>query len=85
AHGRFLPKVDICFAPPNVCSASSAFLYVTHVQPVCNAASALALVHQHDPEHARKEHARHKRCRLAHGWFSSQSWQRAKPFLNVFL
>jgi hypothetical protein len=26
------------------------------------------LLRQHDPEHAREEHARHKRCRLAaHG------------------
>jgi hypothetical protein len=49
----------------------SALLYVAHVQPVCEAASAIALLRQHDPEHARKEHARHKRCHLAtHGWLS---------------
>ena len=47
-HVRLWPKA--CFAPPNVRSASSAFLYVAHVQPVCNAASAIALVRQHDPE-----------------------------------
>src|SRR5262249_39973563 len=63
----------------DACSASLALLHVAHVQPVCKAASTIALLRQHDPEHAREEHARHKRCRLAtHG-------QRAKPFLNAFL
>ena len=46
----------------------SALLHVSHFQPVCKAASAIALLRQHEPEHAREEHARHKRCRLAtHG------------------
>src|SRR6476659_4238804 len=59
----------------------SALLHVAHVQPICKAASAIALLRQHDPEHAREEHARHKRCRLAtHGWFSFQTWRTSQAF-----
>ena len=54
--GRFLRANDVR-------SASSALLHVAHVQPVCKAASAIALLRQHDAKHAREEHARHKRGR----------------------
>ena len=64
----------------------SALLHVAHVQPGCEAASAIALLVPRNPVHAREEHARHKRCHLAtHGWLSFPVLaNQANPFLNAF-
>ena len=47
------------------CLVSSAFLHVTHVQPIRNAAGAIALLREHNPEHACEQHPRNERCHLA--------------------
>jgi hypothetical protein len=65
APSSFTGKDWGLFSGPRRWLRLSALLHVSHFQPVCKTVSAIALLRQHDPEHAREEHARDKRCRLA--------------------
>ncbi len=47
------------------CFDSPAFLHVAHVQPICKAAGAIALLREHNPEQACDQYPRNERCHLA--------------------
>ena len=54
ANREFKSKTEVFSQDQRRSFRLSALLHVAHVQPVCEAASAIALLRQHDPEHARE-------------------------------